>query len=162
MWGFFYFLSLPFYQKFNPFNTIYFLKRIWFLYLLSGISWDVYKLAMECHAMWHPGLNNKRNVRKYRRVIKNGQSRETGNIGYTRHRTKAKQINKKRKKNQTKTQHNMCYAHINTNNYQEGGCVNPINRCNPAACLSLSQARTWNSNLLFVLLILAVLLTITV
>ena len=27
------------------------------------------------------------NVREYRRTIKNGQSRETGNIGYTRHRT---------------------------------------------------------------------------
>ena len=28
-------------------------------------------------------------------VIKNGQSRETGNIGYTRHRTKAKKANKR-------------------------------------------------------------------
>jgi len=38
------------------------------------------------------------NVRETEEVIKNGQSRDTGNIGYTRHRTKT---------NKTKTQHNL-------------------------------------------------------
>jgi hypothetical protein len=37
------------------------------------------------------------NVRETEEVIKNGQSRETGNIGYTR-----------RRQTQPKTQHNMC------------------------------------------------------
>ena len=32
-------------------------------------------------------------------AIKNGQSRETGNIGYTRHKTKTNQNKKKNKKN---------------------------------------------------------------
>jgi hypothetical protein len=36
------------------------------------------------------------NVREYR--IKNGQSRETGNIGYTRHRTKSNKIKNKTQK----------------------------------------------------------------
>ena len=35
------------------------------------------------------------NVRENRRVIKNGQSRETINIGYTRHRTKTNKTNKR-------------------------------------------------------------------
>ena len=39
------------------------------------------------------------NVRDHRSVIKNGLSRETGNTGHTRNKTK---------KNITKTQHNMC------------------------------------------------------
>jgi hypothetical protein len=37
-------------------------------------------------------------------AIKNGQSRETGNIGYTR-----------RRKNKTKTQHNMCWTPLYAN-----------------------------------------------
>ena len=35
------------------------------------------------------------NVRENRRVIKNGQPRETINIGYTRHRTKTNKTNKR-------------------------------------------------------------------
>ena len=35
------------------------------------------------------------NVRENRRVIKNRQSRETTNIGYTRHRTKANKANER-------------------------------------------------------------------
>ena len=35
------------------------------------------------------------NVRENRRAIKNGQSRETTNIGYTRHRTKTNKTNKR-------------------------------------------------------------------
>ena len=47
------------------------------------------------------------NIREYRRVIINGKSRETGNIGYTRHKTKT---------NKTKTQHNMWCTPLCTNN----------------------------------------------
>jgi hypothetical protein len=43
------------------------------------------------------------NVREYR--IKNGQSRETGNIGYTRHRTKSNKIKNKTQKAKKNEQH---------------------------------------------------------
>jgi len=39
-------------------------------------------------------------------AIKNWQSRETGNIGYTRHKTKT---------NKTKTQHNICWTPLYAN-----------------------------------------------
>jgi hypothetical protein len=50
-------------------------------------------------------LNNKAinitevNVRKIEGAIKNGQCRETGNIGYTRYKTKTKKTQKKPPKN---------------------------------------------------------------
>jgi len=42
-------------------------------------------------------------------AITNGQSRETGNIGYTNHKTKT---------NKTKTQHNMCWIPLFTNKHK--------------------------------------------
>jgi len=48
------------------------------------------------------------NVREYRRSnLKNGQSRETGNIGYTR-----------RGQTKQKTQHNMCWTPIYANKHK--------------------------------------------
>ena len=42
-------------------------------------------------------------------VIKNGQSRETGNIAYTRHKTNTNKI---------KTQHNMCWPPLYANKHK--------------------------------------------
>ena len=65
------------------------------------------------------GLNSTEiNAREYREAFRNGQSMETGNIGYTRHRTKTNKAKHttqyvlditihKTKTNKTKTQHNM-------------------------------------------------------
>ena len=46
------------------------------------------------------------NVRKTEGAIKNEQSREIGNIWYTRHKTRTKQ--KQKTKQNTHTQHNRC------------------------------------------------------
>ena len=49
----------------------------------------------------------KINVRETEGAIKNGQSRETGNIGYTRHKT-----------NKTNTQHNVCWIPLYENKHK--------------------------------------------
>jgi outer membrane receptor for ferric coprogen and ferric-rhodotorulic acid len=73
-------------------------------------------------------LNNKAinitevNVRKIEGAIKNGQCRETGNIGYTRYKTKTKKNKKKKPKKPRKT---ICVGHhytqTNTNNVNKTG-----------------------------------------
>ena len=72
-------------------------------------------------------LNNKAinitevNVRKIEGAIKNGQCRETGNIGYTRYKTKTK----KNQKNPKKPHKTICVGHhytqTNTNNVNKTG-----------------------------------------
>jgi uncharacterized membrane protein YebE (DUF533 family) len=68
-------------------------------------------------------LNNKAinitevNVRKIEGAIKNGQCRETGNIGYTRYKTKTKKT-KKPKKPQKTPQDNMCWTPLYTNKHK--------------------------------------------
>ena len=67
-------------------------------------------------------LNNKAinitevNVRKIEGAIKNGQCRETGNIGYTRYKTKTKK--KKKKKTQKTPQDNMCWTPLYANKHK--------------------------------------------
>ena len=63
------------------------------------------------------------NVRGYRRGggVKKGQSRETGNIRYTRRRKKGKNKKQKQKQNQTqktKTQHNRCWTPLYVNKHK--------------------------------------------
>jgi hypothetical protein len=54
-------------------------------------------------------LCNVINVRECRRGNQNGKSKETGNIGYTRHKTKTNKI---------KTQHNMCWTPLCANKHK--------------------------------------------
>jgi hypothetical protein len=53
------------------------------------------------------------NPEKTKGTIKNGQSRETGNIGYTR-----------RRQTKQKTQHNMCWTPLYANNCKQPNNVN--------------------------------------
>jgi uncharacterized membrane protein YebE (DUF533 family) len=68
-------------------------------------------------------LNNKAinitevNVRKIEGAIKNGQCRETGNIGYTRYKTKTNKT-KKQKKPQKTPQDNMCWTPLYANKHK--------------------------------------------
>jgi len=57
----------------------------------------------------HGNFVIKISIREYQRGNKNGQSRENGNIGYIRHKTRTEK---------TKTQHNMCWTPLCTNKYK--------------------------------------------
>jgi len=54
-----------------------------------------------CHMLCLVIINPKETLENTEGAIKNEQSRETDNIGYTRHKTNA---------NKTKTQHNRCWT----------------------------------------------------
>ena len=55
--------------------------------MLENTEWVMKKNNPEKLATLGTQDTGQINVREYRRVMKKGQSRETGNIGYTRHRT---------------------------------------------------------------------------